>query len=130
MENHAPSRRRFFKSLILAAAAIPLLGKFLLPRSRRRQAGLQVDLQDIPGQGALVFREKKIAVIRQGQDLYALDLACPHLGCTVNATPQGFACPCHGSVFSTRGEVLRGPADRPLPRLTIEKQGDKILIMS
>lgn len=41
---------------------------------------------------------------------------CTHLGCTVPwvESEQQFHCPCHGSIFNTKGEVLAGPAPRPL----------------
>jgi quinol---cytochrome c reductase iron-sulfur subunit, bacillus type len=41
---------------------------------------------------------------------------CMHLGCPVQATLTGFACPCHGSVFDERGARTAGPAIRPLDR--------------
>lgn len=43
---------------------------------------------------------------------------CTHLGCPVNwlAAPKIFLCPCHGSVFNGNGDVLGGPAPRPLFR--------------
>jgi len=69
-------------------------------------------------------------VIQDGRNVYALNLTCTHLGCTVNATPKGFACPCHGSVFTPRGDVVKGPADRSLKQLSVEEQGDDILIMT
>lgn len=130
MEKAPPSRRKFIKTLVLIAVSLPLLGKFLLPRLKQPKTILRVPKKDLPGGGALVYREKKIALIKDGGDIYALGLTCTHLGCTVNATPQGFVCPCHGSSFSSRGAVLRGPADRPLPRLNVEEHGDDILIMS
>lgn len=44
---------------------------------------------------------------------------CPHMGCRYewDGGTQQFVCPCHGSVFSITGEVLAGPAPRPLDTL-------------
>jgi Rieske Fe-S protein len=130
MEKPPQRRRTFIKTLILILAALPLLGRFLMPRVKRQTPLLKIDKKDLPGGGALVFRESKIAVISAGRGIEALSLACTHLGCTLNATPKGFTCPCHGSVFNTSGKVLRGPADRPLPRLAVEERGDHIVVMS
>lgn len=48
---------------------------------------------------------------------------CTHALCTVNWQPgqHRFYCPCHGSLFDgATGQVLRGPAPSPLPRVPIE----------
>ena len=47
----------------------------------------------------------------------ALNAVCTHEGCTVSrfARPL-FVCPCHGSQYTTNGEVVRGPAPAALPR--------------
>jgi len=129
MEKTAKKRRKFIKTLVLVVVSLPLLGKYLIPRLKQQNLLLRVKKKDIPGGGALVFREKQIAVIKKGQDVYALGMACTHLGCTLNASPEGFACPCHGSVFNSRGEVLRGPADRPLSRLTVKERGEHIVVL-
>ncbi len=54
----------------------------------------------------------------------ALSLVCPHLGCTVEAKSDGFACPCHGSRFDPQGGLLRGPAARPLTALRVDTTAD------
>jgi len=130
METTHKSRRRLIETLILSAISLPLVGRFLIPRITRRKEFLRVTKENVPGGGALIFGQKKIAVIKENQDIYALNLTCTHLGCTVNATSKGFICPCHGSVFTTRGDVVKGPADRPLKRLAVEEKGDDVLIMS
>jgi Rieske Fe-S protein len=77
---------------------------------------------DVPAEGALVLPDRRVAVVRQGGELFALNLTCTHLGCTVRATEQGFSCPCHGSRFGRGGDVLKGPAPRALRRLGLDRQ--------
>jgi cytochrome b6-f complex iron-sulfur subunit len=128
METTHKGRRKLIKILILSVISLPLIGRFLIPRIKHRKVLLRIKKAGIPGRGALIFGQKKIAVIKENKDVYALNLTCTHLGCTVNATTKGFACPCHGSVFTTRGEVIKGPADRSLKRLAVEEQGEDVLI--
>lgn len=53
---------------------------------------------------------------------------CTHLGCTFpwNANDGQFQCPCHGSRYDAQGNVLRGPANRPLKLARVEVKGDRI----
>jgi cytochrome b6-f complex iron-sulfur subunit len=46
----------------------------------------------------------------------AVSRKCTHLGCTVPWVDKEkkFACPCHGSAFDIRGEVISPPAPRAL----------------
>jgi len=50
----------------------------------------------------------------------ALSLTCTHLGCTVEQTADGFACPCHASRFDADGMVTHGPASQSLRVLRVE----------
>jgi cytochrome b6-f complex iron-sulfur subunit len=59
----------------------------------------------------------------------ALSLVCTHLGCTVEQKDNGFACPCHGSRYDASGNVLRGPAQKPLRALRVEIATDQHLIL-
>jgi nucleotide-binding universal stress UspA family protein/nitrite reductase/ring-hydroxylating ferredoxin subunit len=76
-------------------------------------------LQEIePGEGGIVTTgDHKVAVYRDRDGIvHALSATCTHMGCTVkwNPTDKSFDCPCHGSRFSSTGQVLNGPASRPL----------------
>lgn len=61
--------------------------------------------------------DEKIFVFRDREKGFAIASAvCTHLGCTVAffQSDDHFHCPCHGSVFSAVGNVVHGPAPRPL----------------
>jgi len=104
-------------------------GKFLSPKLRRRETLLRVAKTELPMQGALVYREARVALIRDEQRVYALSLVCTHLGCTVNVGSGEIVCPCHGSVFDREGRVLKGPAGRPLQRLIVEERGEHFVVV-
>ncbi len=59
----------------------------------------------------------------------ALSLVCTHLGCTVETKDDGFACPCHGSLYARDGSLRQGPAAQPLTALRIEKNVADNLIL-
>lgn len=129
MEKFRRTRRRVIQTLILAASGWPLW-RFLTPATSADKPVLQVDREAIPPDGALVFRQARVAVLRAGDEVYALSLTCTHLGCTVSVTPTGLVCPCHGSTFSRTGEVLRGPATRSLDRLAVRLEGNSVVVLS
>jgi Rieske Fe-S protein len=57
-----------------------------------------------------------------------LSLVCTHLGCTLNVTPVGLVCPCHGSCFDRSGQVLKGPAISPLEKFKVRRYYDRLEI--
>jgi Rieske Fe-S protein len=71
------------------------------------------------GEGKIVeVAGEKIAAYRSDSgSLTLLSPVCTHMGCLVrwNGTEKTWDCPCHGSRFKPRGEVLAGPAESPLP---------------
>jgi Rieske Fe-S protein len=55
---------------------------------------------------------------------------CTHLSCAVyyQAERDRIYCPCHGGVFDPRtGEPTAGPPQRPLPRITLRRDGDLLV---
>ena len=77
------------------------------------------------GEGALVRVDgAAVAAYRDPDDkLHSVSPTCTHLGCTVawNHAEKSWDCPCHGSRFDPDGEVLNGPATRPLRRVELER---------
>lgn len=58
----------------------------------------------------------------------AFSAICTHQGCKVGADGDRFACPCHGSVFdAASGEVVSGPAPRPLESIPVRIEGDRVV---
>ncbi len=77
--------------------------------------GEVADVADIaPDNAALVRRGAHLlAVYRDAAGgLHARSAVCTHVGCIVhwNSTEKSWDCPCHGSRFTTDGEVISGPA--------------------
>jgi Rieske Fe-S protein len=61
----------------------------------------------------------KVGVYRDDDGgVHAVSLRCPHLGCLTrwNDAERSWDCPCHGSRFDPDGNVLAGPAVKPLER--------------
>ncbi|MUT64903.1 FAD-dependent oxidoreductase [Paenibacillus sp. NEAU-GSW1] len=74
------------------------------------------------GEGAVVqVNGKRAGAYRESDGtLHLVDTTCTHMGCEVewNAGERTWDCPCHGSRFSYRGDVLEGPAKTPLKTYT------------
>ena len=81
---------------------------------------------EFPGQVAgLIFHT-------QSGEMGAVNAICTHAGCAVNwngTDPKAaFVCPCHGSQFAAKGQVVKGPAAKPLPYFKVSFQGDNAIL--
>lgn len=120
------SRRRFITAIVGAIAGGWFLRRFFAVPPQPLRLLLEVPVAQMPERGALVFRAQRLALVREQGQLHAIRLVCTHLGCTVNVSPQGMSCPCHGSEFTSTGAVVKGPATEPLEQLRLE-QHDSLL---
>jgi cytochrome b6-f complex iron-sulfur subunit len=82
----------------------------------------------LPG-SQVALPEAKLVLRRDGDRFCAISTVCTHLGCTVTPTESGFDCPCHGSQYDERGDVIGGPAPRALAwfRVTVAPSGELVV---
>ena len=69
-------------------------------------------------------------VTRTNQDTFvALAAQCTHYICTVkNFSGSVYVCPCHGSQFDVTGQVVHGPATKPLQQYATRFSGGTLRI--
>ena len=67
------------------------------------------------------INEHRTWVVRDEGGLYAVLAKCMHLGCTPRwfLNEKRFKCPCHGSNYDIKADVIAGPAPRPMNRCKI-----------
>ncbi len=120
-------RRDFLQQLgfgtVIAAIGsfTAMFARFLTPNIVTAKAGpVEIGMPEDYGIGAMTYVEAARAYVGHDQrGFYALVAICTHLGCTPRLEGKQFACPCHGSHFGLNGEVLAGPAKRPLDRIVV-----------
>lgn len=75
------------------------------------------------------FQNRPICIYRNGPDSFtALSTLCTHQGCEVRPNTEYLACPCHGSEFSTTGQVLQGPAEFSLKSFPVTSDDETVYI--
>ena len=78
-----------------------------------------------------VVSAQSVYVNRLADDQFeVLSAICPHLGCSVSwqQSADDFLCPCHGSVFSPDGKVVKGPSPRGMDSLPTRIQDGKLQV--
>lgn len=135
------ARRDFARFLVVISSAFAC-GQLCIVvqnawRSRRGQPPVKeiARLSELPIGGAITFRyptEHEVCVLVRLEErkLVAFDQACTHLSCPVipRVREKRFECPCHNASFDLESGVpTAGPPRRPLTRIRIELQGDRVL---
>jgi cytochrome b6-f complex iron-sulfur subunit/menaquinol-cytochrome c reductase iron-sulfur subunit len=69
-------------------------------------------------------------LVKRGEEVVAFSAVCPHLGCSINATPEGgaFACPCHTSAFDPAGKRKSGPSPRDMDTLATKIEDGFVVV--
>jgi cytochrome b6-f complex iron-sulfur subunit len=125
--------RRDFLNFAWATSLIGLFGQsgwalfnFLKPQIKEGTFGTKVNAGKVDE-----FKPGTVSHIQEGRfylsrlengGMLAIWHRCTHLGCTVpwKDDEDRFHCPCHSSIFDTRGVVISGPAPRPLDLFPIK----------
>jgi cytochrome b6-f complex iron-sulfur subunit len=133
--------RREFIGWAWAVASIALIGQaagalyeFLQPFVHPGGFGSKVSAGNIKE-----FKLGSVSTVREmhgfvsrvePQGALVMSWKCTHLGCTVpwvDAENQ-FHCPCHGSIYNTKGEVISGPAPRPLDLYPAQVVNNELIV--
>ena len=78
----------------------------------------------------VLFEEGEFFLTRLPDRFLAINQRSTHMRCKVSWDPQSrqFISPCDGSVFDDKGEVVRGPAPRPLGTHAITVENGELII--
>lgn len=78
----------------------------------------------------VVVSGRPVLVVKTDEGYRALSAVCTHLGCVVKWKKgrRQFFCPCHGARFDVDGNVLGGPAPRPLAALEVTEVPGTIVV--
>ena len=128
--------------------SIPLVGYLISPALRRQtrdwaEAGVLGELDiGVPRELTYVVTvqdgwlkttamKSVWAVRRPDGEITVFAPLCTHLGCGYHwdSDDRFFKCPCHNSIFDITGKVLSGPAPRPLDRLPLKLDGDRLFVI-
>ncbi|WP_088006120.1 FAD-dependent oxidoreductase [Indiicoccus explosivorum] len=95
------------------------VAKELVGGKLERPAKTAKDLEK--GEGGVVSSNGKRAGAYKDEygQVHLVDTTCTHMGCEThwNEAEKSWDCPCHGSRFKYTGEVLNGPAVKPLNKI-------------
>lgn len=133
--------RRDFLGWMWGAVLVGLFGQmftalfqFFRPRVESGSFGGEViagQLEEFQA-GTVSYVQKGRFYISRLEDggVLALWQRCTHLGCTVpwREDTGVFHCPCHSSIFNRAGEVLGGPAPRPLDLFPVSVKDGKLVV--
>jgi len=137
------TRRQFTKFLTLASLGMFVGNLWILLKSRFAKTSTfpaveVAETNEIPIRGVKLFTyptpQDQCIMVRTGEEEYvAFSQKCTHLSCAVyySATNDRLECPCHQGFFSVKdGSVLQGPPPRPLPQITLEREGTKLIAIA
>ena len=143
-ENHnnntGVNRRDFLKTLwgvsllALFGQAGVALADYFQPRIKPGSFGSRVIAGQVeeftPGTVSHISSGRFFLSRLEDRRMIALWQRCTHLGCTIAWREQQgiFHCPCHSSEYNTVGEVIGGPAPRPLDYFPISIENDQVIV--
>lgn len=131
--------RRMFLGWTWGASLVGLFGQaaaglfqFFAPRVEPGAFGSTVEIgtpEEFDAGTVTYIRQGRFYVSRlEDGGILAIWQRCTHLGCTVRQEDGQFFCPCHDSSFARQGEVIHGPAPRPLDLFPVSLQDGKLVV--
>ncbi|MFT6715822.1 MAG: cytochrome b6-f complex iron-sulfur subunit [Saprospiraceae bacterium] len=141
-------RRKFIKSCCYVGIGIPILGGILASceslyyaQSTVKSNKLIVPLLEFTHVQKNKTSKRKFVLVQSDKlkfpiCIYHLEkevyvsslLQCTHQGCELNVGGGIYSCPCHGAEFSTKGQVLSGPAENNLKTYLTTIENENIIV--
>ncbi|GIX47191.1 MAG: hypothetical protein KatS3mg131_1402 [Candidatus Tectimicrobiota bacterium] len=130
-------RRQLLRWGWVAAALVVLGGQlwlllrlFFAPVRKRRGQVVVGPVERFAVGSVTHFWKEGFLLVRHPWGFLALSQQCTHQKCTVDYVPaEGIIlCPCHDARFSLMGEVLAGPAPRPLARYATAVRDGQVVV--
>ncbi|MBI5183682.1 MAG: Rieske 2Fe-2S domain-containing protein [Nitrospinae bacterium] len=135
------TRRSFLNILIglgfsvLSVLTVYPIIRYLWPSMNSggtNESWITISLTELPNgkSKVVVIGGKPVIVVRTNEEVFALSAVCTHLGCIVkwDASLNRLICPCHAASFDLNGNVLGGPAPKPLSVISTKIVRESILI--
>ncbi|MFA5416851.1 MAG: Rieske (2Fe-2S) protein [Bacteroidales bacterium] len=119
------NRRLFIKS-IAAFMGLTFLGLWhrMVDNKSKNEIKKPVVVQMAALTGVNFFED--FIVIKKDDQFEVLSSKCTHLGCRIDQQSQDkLMCPCHGSSYRLNGQVVTGPAIKPLLQLAYQISTDQ-----
>ena len=109
-----PSRAKAFLSSDFFKFNMEVVYNYI--KGKLKVGDMEIHLEE--GEGKIInLNGKRYGAYKEGKHaVYIVDITCTHLGCELNwnENDKSWDCPCHGSRFNYKGEVLEGPATEAL----------------
>ncbi|HAQ07355.1 MAG TPA: hypothetical protein DCR24_07485 [Bacillus bacterium] len=98
------------------------IAKMLVKGKMERPSTQTQSLGNDEGATVTVNGKRAGAYRDENGELHIVDTTCTHMGCELewNNGERTWDCPCHGSRFSYKGDVVEGPAELPLKKVDFE----------
>lgn len=128
-------RRAFLRDATIAAAAMAAIGSTAGAMPVRMIEALASSKADakyaIPAKdGVSIDKDKEVILARNGKNVYAFSLSCPHQNTALrwNDGAHQFQCPKHKSLYAADGVYLSGRATRSMDRFALTNDGTNIVV--
>lgn len=133
------NRRTFTKKTVLACCGA-LAGSTILESCTTTKSlfldanenSVIVPIEKLSGQTSAIINSTlfttPVYIFKEGNTWHALLMSCTHVQCEVKLAKDTFICPCHGSQFALDGDVLTGPAQQPLEKVSIEEKDNQFIL--
>ncbi len=128
-------RRAFLRDTAVAAAALAGISSLANAMPVHWVTGLAEGARGVSyavpeADGVSIDKDKEVILARNGTNVYAFGLSCPHQNTALKwlASDHRFQCPKHKSKYTADGVYIEGRATRSMDRYAVRLDGKNIVV--